>query len=109
MSLALIAVIIASLGLIANILREVLTGGMKGGVTLGSVDTSIKRLQDDQNKESSARKDDVQDLHQSISVNNDMQNDRYREFYEEFRQLEENFHRLDRKVAKYTGDYNGGD
>lgn len=90
MTLALIAITISALALIFAILRDVIKGTAQGGVTVGKFDGEVRNL-----------KDDVQGLHKSISILNDMQNRRYHDFYKEFVALKV-------KVAAYTKNANGG-
>lgn len=78
---ALIPTALTILGWIGVILWRI----FKSGQAIGEADADIKNV-----------KQDIETLYQSISVNNNMQNDRYEEFYKEF----ESFRR---KIAKELG------
>ena len=86
MNLALISILLQVLVWIAIALWRTFLSGRKAG----NYEQQIQNL-----------KDDVQGLAASISVNNDMQNSRYHEFYQEFSRF-----RL--KIAKELG-INGSD
>ena len=87
---AFIGIVFTVVGWVVMILWNVFRGGKEVGSTTAAYDEKFRNLTQD-----------IQNLHEAMSANNEMHNENYRDFYREFTSL-----RL--KIAKELG-INGGD